>query len=207
MEKNKRDLCSVESSSATHHIHLRAEPFLLLFKCSDHPLSYPCAKIVATFPEGQSVHNLGWDSLDGDDEPTHVPSLSITLFLALLSELSDHIIDFCDENGASHVSISPPFPMTQCSIDSVDVTCLGDTDTASWSSVVFCIAVNLQWLSQLVLPSDVRHGNNSLFHCWAVFLPTKIILAMWCINYFMRIATITVAVDELQLKDLSTGAM
>jgi hypothetical protein len=23
------------------------------------PLSYPCAKIVATFPEGQSVHNLG----------------------------------------------------------------------------------------------------------------------------------------------------
>lgn len=28
-------------------------------KCSDHPLSYPCAKIVATFPEGQSVHNLG----------------------------------------------------------------------------------------------------------------------------------------------------
>jgi hypothetical protein len=55
--------------------------------------------------------------------------------------------------------------MTQCSIDSVDVTCLGDTDTASWSSVVFCIAVNLQWLSQLVLPSDVRHGNNSLFHC------------------------------------------
>jgi hypothetical protein len=58
-KKNKRDLCSVESSSATHHIHLRAEPFLLLFKCSDHPLSYPCAKIVATFPEGQSVHNLG----------------------------------------------------------------------------------------------------------------------------------------------------
>jgi hypothetical protein len=59
MEKNKRDLCSVESSSAIHHIHLRAEPFLLLFKCSDHPLSYPCVKIVATFPEGQSVHNLG----------------------------------------------------------------------------------------------------------------------------------------------------
>jgi len=28
-------------------------------KCSDHPLSYPCAKIVAKFPEGQSVHNLG----------------------------------------------------------------------------------------------------------------------------------------------------
>ena len=58
-EKNKGDLCSVESSSATYHIHLRAEPFLLLFKCSDHPLSYSCVKIVATFPEGQSVHNLG----------------------------------------------------------------------------------------------------------------------------------------------------
>jgi hypothetical protein len=58
-------------------------------------------------------------------------------------------------------------------------------------------------------PSDVRHGNNSFFHFWAVFLPTttKSILAMWCINYFMRIATITVALDELQLKDLSTGAM
>jgi hypothetical protein len=128
------------------------------------PLSYPCAKIVATFPEGQSVHNLGWDTLDGEDESPHVPSLSITLLLALLSELCDHIISFSDENGATHVSSPPPFPMTQCSIDSVDVTCLGDTDTASWSSVVFCIAVNLQWLSQLVLPSDMRHGNNGLFH-------------------------------------------
>jgi len=117
------------------------------------PLSYPCAKIVF---EGQSVHNLGWEALDGEDESPHVPSLSITLFLALLSELSDHIINSSERNGALHASTSPPFPMTTTSIDSVDVMCLGDTDTASWSSVVFCIAVNLRWLSQLVLPSDVR---------------------------------------------------
>jgi len=117
------------------------------------PLSYPCAKIVF---EGQSVHNLGWEALDGEDESPHVPSLSITLFLALLSELSDHIINSSERNGAFHASTSPPFPMTTTSIDSVDVTCLGDIDTASWSSVVFCIAVNLRWLSQLVLPSDVR---------------------------------------------------
>lgn len=126
------------------------------------PLSYPCAKIVAMFPEGQSVHNLGWDTLDGEDESPNVPALSITLLLALLSELSDHIISLVDENGASHASTSPPFPMTQCAIDSVDVTCIGDTDTASWSSVVFCIAVNLRWISQLVPSSDMRHRNNGL---------------------------------------------
>ncbi len=116
------------------------------------PLSYPCAKIVATFPEGQSVHNLGWETLDGDDvSPPHVPSISITLFLALLSELTDHIINSTEWNDAS---LSPPFPMTTTSIDSVDVTCLGDNDFPSWSSVVFSIAVNLRWLSQL--PSDMR---------------------------------------------------
>lgn len=128
------------------------------------PLSYPCAKIVATFPEGQSVHNLGWDdTLDGEDAvSSHVPSLSITLFLALLSELSDHIISILaneQHDGATTLS-SPPFPMTQCSIDSVDVTCLGDTDTASWSSAVFCIAVNLRWLAQLKLPISMLQGNR-----------------------------------------------
>jgi len=41
MKKNKGDLCSVESSSATHHIHLRADPFLLPFKCSDHSVIVP----------------------------------------------------------------------------------------------------------------------------------------------------------------------
>lgn len=117
------------------------------------PLSYPCAKILATFPDGQSVHNLGWeDTRDGNDSPPHVPCLSITLFLALLSELSDHIISLSEDHEAPHVVTSPPFPMTLCSIDSVDLTCLGDTDNASWSSVVFCIAVNLRWLSQIVLP-------------------------------------------------------
>lgn len=127
------------------------------------PLSYPCAKIVATFPEGQSVHDLGWDILDGEDVvSSHVPSLSITLFLALLSELSDHIISIsANEQHDGATLSSPPFPMTQCSIDSVDVTCLGDTDMASWSSVVFCIAVNLRWLAQLKLPIDMLHGNSS----------------------------------------------
>ena len=139
---------------------------LITFTCGLHPsfsssnvriipLSYPCAKIVATFPEGQSVHNLGWETLDREDGPLHVPSISITLFLALLSELSDHIISSRERNGGSIASSSPPFPMTKTSIDSVDVTCLGDTDTASWSSVVFCISVNLRWLSQLELPSDM----------------------------------------------------
>ena len=141
---------------------------LITFTCGLHPsfssanvriipLSYPCAKIVATFPEGRSVHNLGWETLDGEDVSPHVPSISITLFLALLSELSDHIISSSERNGAPHdTSSSPPFPMTTTSIDSVDVTCLGDSDTSSWSSVVFSISVNLRWLSQLGLPSDMR---------------------------------------------------
>lgn len=139
---------------------------LITFTCGLHPsfsssniriipLSYPCAKIVATFPEGQSVHNLGWETLDGEDGSPHVPSISITLFLAFLSELSNYIISSSERNGGSTVSSSPPFPMTTTSIDSVDVTCLGDMDTASWSSVVFCISVNLRWLSHLELPSDV----------------------------------------------------
>ena len=105
------------------------------------PLSHPCAKIVATFADGQSVHNLGWDVVSGADRSKHIDPPSILCFLALLSQLAEHIVN-------ATKSDPPPFSMTLISIDSVDVTKLTGSDTA-WSSVVYCIAVNLHWLSNL----------------------------------------------------------
>ncbi|KAL9186962.1 hypothetical protein ACHAXT_010682 [Thalassiosira profunda] len=106
----------------------------------------PCAKMLVNLPEGQSVHNLGFDTSSGAEPANHVPSRSITLFLVLLSELSAYILTETEPNTEW---APPPFGMAECSIDGVDVTKLADSNTAAWSSVVYCIAANLRWLSEL----------------------------------------------------------
>ena len=108
---------------------------------------HPCAKILVNLPDGQSVHNLGFDTTNNIMELSHVPSRSIALFLVLMSQLSSHILTFKNQI----VIAEPPFQMTECSIDSVNVAKLTDSDIAAWSSVVFCIAANLRWLSELEL--------------------------------------------------------
>ena len=108
---------------------------------------HPCAKILVNLPEGQSMHNLGLDTTNNIMELSHVPSRSIALFLVLMSQLSSHILTFKNQI----VIAKPPFQMTECSIDSVDVAKLKDSDISAWSSVVFCIAANLRWLSELEL--------------------------------------------------------
>ena len=106
----------------------------------------PCAKILVNLPEGQTVHNLGFgDTNDMSDRFNHIPTRSIALFLVLLSELSTHIQTEANERNLADL----PFHMTGFSIDNVDVTKLPESNTAAWSSVVYCIASNLQWLSQL----------------------------------------------------------
>mmetsp|Transcript_24025 Transcript_24025/g.43093 ORF Transcript_24025/g.43093 Transcript_24025/m.43093 type:complete len:500 (+) Transcript_24025:92-1591(+) len=109
---------------------------------------HPCAKILVNLPEGQSVHNLGFDTANATDNSNHVPSRSITLFLVLLSQLSAHILMGTDQNTTG-TTAQPPFPMTEFSIDDVDMTKLAESNMAAWSSVVFCIAANLRWLSEL----------------------------------------------------------
>jgi hypothetical protein len=108
---------------------------------------HPCAKILVNLTDGQSVHNLGFDTTNNIMELSHVPSRSIALFLVLMSQLSSHILTFKNQI----VIAKPPFQMTECSIDSVDVAKLKDSDISAWSSVVFCIAANLRWLSELEL--------------------------------------------------------
>ena len=118
---------------------------------------HPCAKILVNLPEGQTVHNLGFDTTNSSGagssgQPNHVPTQSITLFLALLSEVTAHIL-ISDRNQRRYYvddpPPKPPFSMTELSIDNVDVTKLADSNTSAWSSVVFCIAANLRWLSEL----------------------------------------------------------
>jgi len=108
---------------------------------------HPCAKILVNLPEGGSGYNLGFDTTVGDDnQPNSVPTRSITLFLVLLSQLSSHIMV-----ETKTTTEPPPFEMTETSIDNVDLTKLSDADTQSWSSVVYCLAANLKWLSELGL--------------------------------------------------------
>ncbi|KAL7525363.1 hypothetical protein ACHAWF_001322 [Thalassiosira exigua] len=109
----------------------------------------PCAKILVNLPEGQSVHNLGFDASNGSEQSNHVPSKSVTLFLVLLGELSSRIMAQKRRNDPAASEDGPPFNMKACSIDNVDVTNLGDSNTSAWSSVMFCIAANLRWLSEL----------------------------------------------------------
>ena len=105
---------------------------------------HPCAKILVNLPEGQSVHNLGFDGQADSQSTNHIPTRSITLFLVLLNQLSSHILTETNRRAVE----PPPFHMTEVSIDNVDVTKLSNSDTR-WASVVFCIAANLRWLSEL----------------------------------------------------------
>jgi len=108
---------------------------------------HPCAKILVNLPEGGSVYNLGFDTTtDDDQQPNSVPTRSITLFLVLLSQLSSHIM-----LETKTTTEPPPYEMSETSIDTVDLTKLSDSDTQSWSSVVYCLAANLKWLSKLGL--------------------------------------------------------
>jgi hypothetical protein len=119
---------------------------------------HPCAKILVNLPDGQSVHNLGFDTTNNIMELSHVPHRSIALFLVLLSRLSSHILTLTNQIMIAE----PPFQMTECSIDSVNVTKLADLNTAAWSSVVFCIAANLRWLSELELGWSLDSGLQPL---------------------------------------------
>lgn len=111
------------------------------------PLSYPCAKIqMLTRPsdgDGKSkqVYNLGWDGPVSTDKVHHMPTHSLVAFLSLLNDLVSCILSESNHEG-------PPFEMTESSIDGADVTKFSDSDPA-WSSVVYCMACNLQWLSKL----------------------------------------------------------
>ena len=114
------------------------------------PLSHPCAKILTTNSSGgQNVYNLGWDTLNFVDHSDHIPHDSLICFLSVLNQLTSHVLAMADWNGYALGMRRPPFQMTQRSIDTVDVIKLADSDMAAWSSVVFCIAANLGWLSKL----------------------------------------------------------
>ena len=110
------------------------------------PLSYPCAKIqMLTSPSGGDgknthVYNLGWDQAEKDDT-NHIPTPSLVAFLSLFSDLASLIVSKTNNKA-------PPYEMTQCTIDCADVTKLHDSDPA-WSSVVYCMACNLHWLTQV----------------------------------------------------------
>ena len=115
------------------------------------PLSYPCAKIQimgapSSGGEGKTklVYNLGWDEQASADDVKHISTAALMAFLSLLSDLASYIMS---ESG-TNVDETPPFEMTRYSIDGADVTKLLDSDSA-WSSVVYCMACNLHWLSML----------------------------------------------------------
>lgn len=116
------------------------------------PLSYPCAKIqILTTPSGRDgkrnhVYNLGWEQADEDDT-NHIPTPSLLAFLSLFSDLASHVLSESNYQA-------PPFEMTHRSIDGADTTKLLDTDPV-WSSVVYCIACNLHWLSKLPVKMPV----------------------------------------------------
>ena len=111
------------------------------------PLSFPCAKIQilaassGTNEKYNHVYNLGWDKCARDDIMDHIPTSSLIAFLSLLSDFVAHILSETKYDA-------PPFEMTQSSIDGSDVSQFLDSDPA-WSSVVYCLACNLNWLSKL----------------------------------------------------------
>eukprot|EP00804_Cyclotella_cryptica_P009319 CCRYP_008987-RA/>CCRYP_008987-RA protein AED:0.05 eAED:0.05 QI:276/1/1/1/0.5/0.4/5/79/477 len=118
------------------------------------PLSYPCAKIqiMTSAVSGRDdtskrVYNLGWDMQACSEHANHhIPSPSLIAFLSLLCQLVTHILA---ESNLDQGLPCLPFEMSPTCIDGVDVTKLLDSDIASWSSVVYCTAVNLHWLSKL----------------------------------------------------------
>mmetsp|Transcript_16842 Transcript_16842/g.35364 ORF Transcript_16842/g.35364 Transcript_16842/m.35364 type:complete len:515 (+) Transcript_16842:43-1587(+) len=113
------------------------------------PLSHPCAKLLTNTSGDQSVHNLGCDATPAPGCRSALPTSSLVSFVSLLSQLTSHIIF----NGIVDQSTLPN-PMSNHSINNIDVTKIVESDVARWSCVVFCIAENLRWLSKL--PIDIH---------------------------------------------------
>lgn len=96
----------------------------------------PRAKLLVDLPERREVHELG--IAPGSKR---VPARSLRLFLVLLHQLSTGRDD-------AEATEAPPFPITEGTIDGVDLSQLAESDTAAWSSVVFSMAAHLRWLSE-----------------------------------------------------------
>ncbi len=108
------------------------------------PLSRPCAKLLTNKSGDQRVHNLGCEPISVPGHRSIVPKDSLVSFVSLMSQLTSHVIF----NGIADESTLPN-PMSNHSINNINVTKIVDSDVARWSCVVFCIAENLSWLSKL----------------------------------------------------------
>ena len=110
-----------------------------------------CAKLIYLDGKHRAVYTLGGTE---DPKAQHVIKMSMSLraMNALLDQMCRHV-------SALKLEGSPPLPFETARnrIGTWELSQLDDLNDSGWSSVIHCIASNLQWLSERASDYEIQH--------------------------------------------------
>lgn len=108
-----------------------------------------CAKLIHIDGKHRSVYTLG-----GNDRPVKM-ALSLRAMNALLDQLCRHMI-LLGHDGARPM----PYETTRNRIGRFELSQLDENNDSGWSSVVHCMASNMQWLSDRASDYELQHATT-----------------------------------------------
>ena len=98
-----------------------------------------CAKLIYLDGKHRSVYTLG----GGENEKPAKMAMSLRAMNALLDQMCRHMV-LLGHEGARPL----PYETTRNRIGRYELSQLEETNDSGWSSVIHCMASNLQWLSE-----------------------------------------------------------
>jgi hypothetical protein len=108
-----------------------------------------CAKLIHIDGKHRSVYTLG-----GNDRPVKM-ALSLRAMNALLDQLCRHMILLGHDNARPM-----PYETTRNRIGRFELSQLDENNDSGWSSVVHCMASNMQWLSDRASDYELQHATT-----------------------------------------------
>lgn len=110
-----------------------------------------CAKLIHLDEKHRSVYTLG-----GSDDSKHVVKMAMSLraMNALLDQLCRHTV-LLGLEGARPL----PYETTRNRIGRFELSQLEENNDSGWSSVIHCMASNLQWLSDRASDYEIQNAT------------------------------------------------
>jgi len=110
-----------------------------------------CAKLIYLDGKHRSVYTLG-----GSDKPVKM-AMSLRAMNALLDEMCRHMIMLGNE-GARPL----PYETTRNRIGRFELSQLEESNDSGWSSVIHCMASNLEWLSERASDYEIQNATVAI---------------------------------------------
>ena len=108
-----------------------------------------CAKLIHLDGKHRSVYTLGGS--DATKHPTKM-AMSLRAILALLDQMCRHVV-LLGHEGARPL----PYETTRNRIGRFELSQLEENNDSGWSSVIHCMASNLEWLSERASDYEIQN--------------------------------------------------